>query len=489
MNLLQKLSNSIFVCILKCKGTKKMETKNLWVLTEERPKNEVLGAIIEKFAKDHKVACFINNIRILPLLNDDKTFTFTYEVKGLDSQVVNRVFIKTVSGYSSFVDFLIFFQDHEPTKDDTPIYAIEETKTDDAESRNTGVYQRASKFVYIEYYYPNLKKIMLYSLQVEQKEDATPTNVFGTRCLLTLGVEIMGKKMDPKVMVPFTTVEEVIESKNSMRQPPKGNVPINLTKIGNKIQVSGRLFKSGSLSHDPNIGSLSLICATLRTLGWQGELEITLHGLSQNHVNAKNKFIRIAHRFNIGIKNLKLATPEENKEYWRYDLNGEKLGTIFVHLVVENFTSGLSIYENHAGCERGYFMTSKGVPVVVKKYKDVTKYKAGDKSQIIHIPDLVLADIDRLKIINVEGKKDSTMEQGITELDNFDAFEEIYIKKYYPEYKEIIRTVVLYGGRKDTIERIEISFLLNAKGQMILGIKAPELFKEAINNLLDYWRL
>lgn len=466
-----------------------MKSSNLWILTEERPKNEVLGAILEKFAKDHGIACFINNIKILPLLNDDKTFTFTYEVKGLDSQVVNRIFIKTVSGYSSFVDFLVFYQDNEPILNDTPIYAIEETKTDDAESRNTGVYQRASKFVYIEYYYPNVKKIMLYSLQVDQKAEATATNIFGTRCLLTIGVEILGKKLDPEVMVPFTSVEEVIQSKNSMRQPPKGNVPINIYKTGNKIQVSGRLFKSGGLSHDPNIGSLSLICATLRNLGWTSELEITLHGLSQSHVNAKNKFIKIANRFDIGIEGLNVAKPEENKDYWRYDLKGEKLGTIFVHLVVENFTSGFSIYENHAGCERGYFLTSKGEPVVVEKYADREKYKAGNKSQIIHIPDLVLADIDRLKIINVEGKKDSTMEQGIKELDNFDAFEETYIKTYYPEYKEIIRTVVLYGGKKDTIEKVEVSFLLNAKGKMILGVQAPELFKEALSNLFDYWRL
>ncbi|MFA6760879.1 MAG: hypothetical protein WCR69_07550 [Sulfuricurvum sp.] len=466
-----------------------MPTKNLWILTEERPKKEVLGAIIEKFAKDNGIACFINSIRILPLLNDDKTFTFSYEVKGLDSQYVNKIFIKTVSGYSSFVDFLVFFQEQEPTPSDTPIYAIEETKTDDAESRNTGVYQRASKFVYIEYYYPSIKKIMLYSLQVNQKEEPTPTNIFGTRCLLTIGVEILGKKLDPSIMIPFTSVEEVIAVKNTMRQPPKGNVPINIYKNGDKIQVSGRLFKSGGLAHDPNIGSLSLICSTLRTLGWQGELEITLHGLSQSHVNATNKFIKIANRFNIGLENLIIAKPKEKKDYWRYDTQGEKLGTIFVHLVVDNFTNGFSVYENHAGCERGYFLTSRGEPIVVEKYKNREAYKAGDKSQIIHIPDLVLADIDRLKIINIEGKKDTTMEQGIEELNNFHAFENTYIKTYYPEYKEIIRTVVIYGGVKEAVDRIEVSFLLNKQGKMVLGIKAPELFHEAIKNLLDYWRL
>lgn len=466
-----------------------MESKNLWILTEERPKKEVLGTIIEKFAKDFGIACFINNIRILPILNKDKTFTFIYEVKGLDSQAVNRVFIKTVSGYSSFVDFLIFYQDKEPTLKDTPIYAIEETKTDDAESRNTGVYQRASKFVFIEYYYPKIKKIMLYSLQVNQKEEATPTNIFGTRCLLTLGVEILGKTLDDAVMVPFNSVDEVIRAKNSMRQPPKGNVPINIYKRGNTIQVSGRLFKSGGLAHDPNIGSLSLICATLRYLGWEDKIEITLHGLSQQHVNSTNKFIKIANRFNIDLEGLTVPKPKENEDYWKYDLQGEKLGTIFVHLVVENFTRGFSIYENHAGCERGYFLTKEGAPIVVEKYLDRDAYKDGDKTKIIHIPDLVLADIDRLKIINIEGKKDSTMEDGIRELANFDAFEAIYIQHYYPEYKEIIRTVVLYGGQKETIEKIEVSFLLNSKGKMILNVRAPELFREAIKNLFDYWRL
>jgi hypothetical protein len=37
------------------------------------------------------------------------------------------------------MDFLVFYQNDEPKITDKPIYAIEETKTDDGESRNTGV--------------------------------------------------------------------------------------------------------------------------------------------------------------------------------------------------------------------------------------------------------------------------------------------------------------------------------------------------------------
>ncbi|MGJ0495035.1 hypothetical protein [Aliarcobacter cryaerophilus] len=482
--------NDIYNSIKEIKGNNKMEKKNLWILTEERPKKSVICKIIEKFVKDYSIACFIDNIRILPILNPDKTFSFTYEVSGMKSEYIDKIYIKTVSGYSSFVDFLIFHQTDEPKQSDIPIYAIEETKTDDSESRNTGIFQRASKFVYIDNYYPNVKKIMLYSLQIKQKDEPTETNIFGTRCLLTLGIEIIGKELDIKVMKPFYSIEELIDCKNSMRMPPKGNIPIKIYTYEDNIQVSGRLFKSGGLSHDPNIGSLSLICATLRKLGWNKKLEITEHGLEQKHVtNATNKFIRIANRFNIVLKDLSIPCFLEDTNYWKYDFNGEKLGTIFIHLIVENFTKGFSIYENHAGCERGYFYTSTGEPIVVGKYLDKEKYKSGDKSQIIHIPDLVIADFERLTIVNIEGKKEANVLQGIKELDNFDAFEKFYIKEYYSEYKTILRTVVLYGSDKEKIEQIEVSFMLNNKGKMILGIKAPEIFKIAIKNLFDYWRV
>lgn len=85
--------------------------------------------------------------------------------------------------------------------------------------------------------------------------------------------------------------------------------------------------------------------------------------------------------------------------------------------------------------------------------------------------------------------KEENVQQGIKELDNFDAFENLYVKKYYSEYKTILRTVVLYGSNKEEIEQIEVSFMLNNKGKMILGIKAPEIFKIAIKNLFDYWEL
>ncbi len=327
---------------------------------------------------------------------------------------------------------------------------------------------------------------MLYNLQIDQKLEPTSTYIFGTKLLLTLGVEILGKKLDKAIFTPFKTIDEIIDLKNDMRKAPKGNVPILLTKSKSKIEVSGRLFKSGSLSHDPNIGVLSIICAVLRQLGWAQKIEITQHGLLQNHVGKTNKFIQIANKLGISLQGLTVPKAEMNNDYWKYDTDGEKLGTIFIHLVVENFTQGYSIFENHAGCEKGYFITKSGEHIPLEKYKDREKYKGGDKEQIVHIPDLILIDFGRSEVINVEGKKYAFRKNGIAELANYDYIEKNYILKHYPKFK-ILRTVVLYGSTEEATIEIEIGFLLNENGKLILGVKAPKLFKDAIANLLDFW--
>ena len=80
-----------------------------------------------------------------------------------------------------------------------------------------------------------------------------------------------------------------------MRKPPKGNVPINLFKSKNTLQISGRLVKNNVLSHDPNIGAICGIAKALRVLKFKGKIEVISHGLSsQNQVGKDNKFIQMA---------------------------------------------------------------------------------------------------------------------------------------------------------------------------------------------------
>lgn len=462
-----------------------MEKKHLWILTEERPKKVVIEAILARFARDRQFACFMNTLRILPVLENGR-FCFLYEVTGFECNRVDKVYVKCVSGGSSFVDFLVFYQNEMPGKSDVPLYAVEETKTDDSESRNTGVGQRSAKFVYLDRYYPDTTMIMLYNIRVEPQKSPTATNVFGTRLLQTIGVDFIGKQLDPSIFRPFRSVDELVAFKRKMHSPPAGNVPIIITRHDSTITVSGRLIKSDALAHDPSIGQLSVISAALRKLGWDGRIVITRHGLEQRHLHSRNKFVRIANALGIEVDGLRLPKAIDKGEYWKYETGGEKLGTIFIHLVVESFTEGRAIFENHAGCEKGYFITKDGQHLQLEKYCDRESYKAGDKTQIVSIPDLILVDFGRTVVINVEGKQYRFREDGIRGLAKFDEIETRYIGRYYPEF-DIVRTVVLYGGTETKVAEMEVGFLLNENGDLILGINAPKLFVEAIKNLVDFW--
>jgi hypothetical protein len=463
-----------------------MGKERIWILTEEFPKLDVIEKIIYRVCIDHEIGFISCGLRMIPFVKNG-VFSFTYNVIGFSTPKINGIFIKIISGYSSCVDFLVYFQESEPTATESPLYAIEETKTDDSESRNTGIYQRCTKFVYLEYFYPSTKKIMLYNLKIKQNQKPTDTNVFGSKLLATYGVEILGKIQNHDQVTPFESIEELIEYKNKMKLPPKGNIPILINKKNDRIEISGRLIKAGTLSHDPNIGALSIISRVLRKLKWIGDIIITQHGLSQENLNGKNKFIYISNLLEIQMDKLKTPKIKMENHYWKYERSGEKLVTILVHVMIESFTSGYSIFENHAGCERSYFIKSDGSLTPLKKYRDRELYKKGDKSQIIHIPDLVLLDVERLEIINIEGKKYSDRKNGISELLNYESIENEYIKPSYPSYS-IIRTLVVYGGTENIRSEIEIGFALTESGCMVLGFKAPGIFREALSNLLDYWK-
>lgn len=462
----------------------KKKGNNIWILSEEKPRLEVIELIIKKFALGEKLGCKVRSIKIVPIIKNNK-FVFIYSVEGIKCDLVDSIFIKLVSGDSSFADFLLFYQTNQPDQNSRPLYLIEETKTDDRESRNTGVYQRSSKFIYANFFYPGIPQIMLYNLRMPQKKDPTPTYIFGTKMLLTFGVQIMGKILDKNVFKTFKDIDELIKEKNAMRDPYNG-VPVKITKKNNKIEISAKLSKGGRLSHDPNIGMTTIISACLRKLGWRGEIIITKHKLqNQQSVGTRNKFIKIANQLDIKIDKLKVPFIKLGSSYWHYEKRGEKISSIFIHLVVEFFSKGRVVYENHAGSERGYFLTKKGKYISIDKYQKGKrkKYKSGNKRAIINIPDLIIYDGGRNEIVNIEGKTYKNRKQGIKKLNNYNYIEDHIIKPSYKP-KKVIRTVILFGGDKNKLKNNKISFLLNENGDLILNSKAPGILKESIANLL-----
>lgn len=451
---------------------------NLWLLTEERPKPSVILQIIEMYCTDFNDSFTLHNeIKIKPHI-ENGIFKFVYEVEGLKVSNADKIYIKTVSGSSSFLDFLLFKQVNAPTEgnaNDNLIMAIEETKTSDDESRNTGVYQRGSKFVYITPYYNNVKLYMLYNEELEAREDKKPsdTSVFGTNILLTLGVTIVGKDTS-KWFKPFESLEELIRFKAGMRQPPAGNVPITIKKFDDRIEVSGRLAKpadAGNIGHDPNIGALSMISKCIRALGWNKDIVITMHGVTQEYVNktkGKNKFLYICNILGLKLDGINMPNRVELPElYWHYEMSSEKMTSILLH-VLGMYNGMYGVYENHAGCERGYFRTKNGTLVTLPKK---------DKNGInLYLPDVVLYDEPSNLILLVEGKKLSTLANGIDEIQYYDSIENEYIK---PAYKDvtILRCVSIFGGNETNHLHKDVLIYMNLSGKIFINPQAPECVK------------
>lgn len=457
---------------------------NLYILSEERPKKEVISFIVKRFAKDYNRNIKKEQINIIPEIKNGH-FTFRYKVEGVQIEKINQIFIKLISGKSSFVDFLVFKTKEKPTETDSPLYLIEETKTSDRESRNTGVYQRCTKFVYGDFYYPEATKIMLYNLKVKQKENPTDTYIFGTRMLRTLGVEIEGKNLDFSLFQPFKSINEFIKQKNSM-DPPNNGTPVRFKKGEDSIEITAKLEKSGYLSHDPNIGMTTIMSSCLRKLGWKKDIIITKHELpSQSIITKRNKFTKIANKINIGLKGYKIPEAKLPDKYWYYEEKSEKKGTIFAHITCENINGCKIIYSNHAGCERSYFVDIKNNQYIqIEKYEDKKKYKEGNKNYNVSIPDVVILDPKKKVIINGEGKTYKNRNQGVKDLENFDYFEKEYLTKFYPKY-DIIRTVILFGSNAEKLDDDRMSLLLNESGKIIINKKAPNTLKESVEELLN----
>ncbi len=456
-----------------------MTNDNIWILTEERPKNHVIQKILELYATDFNDTVNTESLSIEPIIQSGK-FTFTYEVKNVFIKKATRIYLKTVSGSSSFFDFLLFKQPNAPVEGSTselPLMAIEETKTGDDESRNTGVSQRGSKFVFIDEFYPNTKTYMLYNEEHARDDNKKPsdTSIFGTNVLLTLGATIVGKDTS-KWFRSFKSIDELIRFKSKMRKPPAGNVPIIITKYTDHIEISGRLSKpadAGNIGHDPNIGGLSMISKCLRVLGWDKEIIITHHGVTQDYVDktkGQNKFLYICKQLNIHLDEIDMPSNTSLPEqYWHYEKSSEKVASILLHMVCSKY--GMKcVYENHAGCERGYFWT--------KEQKEITLPKKDRHGDNLLLPDVVLYDEKTKQILLVEGKKLTTLQKGIEEIKGYDSIEEDYINKFYPGCN-VIRCLSIFGGTKTGSLHPKVLIYVNQSGKIFINANAPDCVKRA----------
>jgi hypothetical protein len=435
----------------------------LWILSEERPKSGVIKSILKLYSEDKDTPIdVLDSLSIEPQFSDG-SFTHEYVVQGVTCKEIDEVKIKIIKGKSSFVDFLAYEGGVEPpAPNEKPEMLIEETKTADSESRNTGVYQRASKFVYGDFFYPDVSKIMLYNLRVSENEELTDTNKFGTKLLKTIGVRIVGKNQKTKSIEPFSSINEIIDFKNSMDKPPGSNTPIELDRKDDRIEVSGRLYKSGYIAHDPNIGALTLIAKALRSLGWEKDIVITKHGLEQDNVTSGNKFILKANKIGISLQGLEVPKANVKSSYWKYEENSEKIASILLSLLVKNDSNLDVIYENHAGGERGYFIDEDDNPNQVQKYIERDQEKG-----IIPIPDLIIRDKENKSILLLEGKRSKKLNEGLNQLPGLEVFRDKVLERHYGSYRYEMALTIFGSLEKNN----QIFFLLEESGKVYVNNK------------------
>lgn len=462
----------------------------LKIRTEERPKTTTLKEIINIYLKNIRKSNLklvdADTLVIKPIFIGNN-FSFKYIIILFRDDILNElqqdnIPLDLVSGTSSFIDFLLF-------EDNKLVALIEETKTDDSESRNTGVYQRASKFVYANILFPLIPKFMLYTNQSNISSKPSNTAIFGTKLLKTIGVSIIGKNSYYDNSTPFLSIKEICAFKDKMRRPPLSNVPVLITKdcswdpniqcIPNSLFISGTLSKplsEGNIAHDPNIGCLTLIGSAVRKLDPTIPIYITHHGVSQKYIvnNTENKFLYISNFLNMKLcglaqPNIKYDYNQLRELYYKSTVNSEKVTTIFLHLLLEHSKKGKLIYENHAGCERGYFYNINDLPEALPK-------SISDKK--LYIPDLIMI-LESGLVINIEGKKLSTLISGLQDLENYDLIESVFITPNYGS--NIQRWVSTFGGSIDTIPHPKVILHINNDGSIIINEQAPLELKSAID--------
>ena len=444
------------------------ENQNLWILTEERPKREVIEKIITKSSEKKELEIKIKDLKILPSIVDN-IFYHIFEVKGFESKKIKKIFIKLISGSSSFVDFLIFLQDSEPKPEqilENCFYAIEETKTSSKESRNTAMGQRSSKFsalnYYIQKYKYNLQPVMYFSYK-QSTEDNRSVN-FVNRLLYHLesGIEFWGK--DSSNFKKFENLKELIKEKNEIAKTNnrKSDTPIKITLNKNILKISALLANprkkikkryTGRIGHDPNIGQISLLAKGIRSLGWKKRIIITNHQVKADKISG-NKFTNFAKLLGIELQGLKIPETDFKLDYWSYDQKNEKVASILAQLLLEN-KGMITIFDNHGGCEKSYFHAPDNEEIQISKKFSVDGGK---------IPDLVIRD-DKEKIIYLyECKIIKNLEDGVKELDQFELFEKNYLDTYYKNFS-YKRGLIINGGEENNNSNIK--FHLTKKSKII----------------------
>lgn len=134
-------------------------------------------------------------------------------------------------------------------------------------------------------------------------------------------------------------------------------------------------------------------------------------------------------------------------------------------------------YQNHAGCERGYFITDNHKLIALPKH-------CGNDNHNLLIPDVIVRDDTNKVVYLIEGKKLETINAGLKEIEDYDDIEYLYLNKYFPEYT-VRRYLTIYGGKLTQIPNNKVLLYLNDEGLLLINNDAEPELAQKINSIFS----
>ena len=413
---------------------------NLWILGEEALRPKSLKYIIEEATG---VQVNENDI-VVDKVTTRLTFQRYYEITGFDVPGVDSIFYEIVSGTENFVDYLVYKQHTRPTESDTPILIVEDNKSRPSDAGNMHK-QRLIKFYNASLHYPNVPMLYLNTVpDFKRTKGVSPAYKKSARLYNTLGVKVklidfVGEDRSPE-WNPYASIEEMVED-NSITF--RGNrTPTGLKLENNILYISTKLLKPAGLS-DPGVGFVGGVSQAARKLGFKGDIVVINHKLPSVWLSKprKSKLAKISEMLNVDFDiekhKVQMKYSGVAKNYWTRKTTGEKHATILLEIMLRN-RGWKVIYDNHAGTERGWFITPEGNHLPVAK-------------NIGGIPDLVVIAPDKKEILVIEGEMYKNANKGIAQFATFIGFNRL-LREQYPGYS--IKYHLTLNGGHDTLENV-----------------------------------
>lgn len=468
------------------------DKNNLWILTEEKPNNDVFIRILEQLQVQEgwSMTLVKSKVRLLPLTTGDDRFSFTYQLLGVKSRHFEKIYVRLYTGQCGVLDYQVYLKREQPQLTDKPIAYFETIRREDL--TNTLMMLRTAKFAQCRRYVD--KPAHQYLLFIDPKElslVALPlrkSTVLALRLMKTIGVEILDDHPMFDDIHPFTDLIEMMDTVNIISTPRFAtNARLRYMQIGSSPQaiISAVLLKAGVPGHLYNIALVGSLGCALRDLGWDQEIVIIDTGLDEvMTLKHPNRLVLFMEAFGLIINAVTLKAPR-TPPMWQYDHHTKRIVSFFMQVLMERYSPMKLVFDHHHGCEESWFIKQDGYKLEIDAAEP---NEASSKRTIkkMELPDLAYWDPTTHDALLMCAQPWSTRWLAYKRLSALESFQKRYLEKLYP--CERIQTIaIVSGSMKHHSPLATFGFILNDDGALIIEKGCPKPIQDICQAMLHYW--